>query len=215
MRGSTATRLGRLAWHLASRSAYLPRYFLTLPIRGLSPVALGLPWIPFPAIDFLSGWLSRKKRVFEWGCGGSTLFFTARAKSVVSVEHDPAWQTRLMAATDAQGSGNLDLRIAPFDVGNAVAFEQSDYLAAVREGYWDLIMVDGVLGCGPGSEFGTHRQACFSLAEEYVRPGGIIVVDDIWMFPEIAGTNRAISSREFVGVGPCRWGVTSTAVFFY
>ena len=51
----------------------------------------GQPWVTYPAIDFLERHLTARHRVFEWGSGGSTLFFAARAGEVISVEHDRGW----------------------------------------------------------------------------------------------------------------------------
>jgi len=49
------------------------------------------PWITFPAISFLKDIVGDKVKVFEYGCGYSTLFFNARAKETVSVEHNIEW----------------------------------------------------------------------------------------------------------------------------
>jgi len=215
MHGSTAGRVAKLGWHLLKRPDYLWRYVAANPALGLSPVELGMPWISFPAIDFLGACLTRRHRVFEWGCGGSTVFLASRAAQVVSVEHDPEWHAKVNANLQARRLNNVDLRLAPFEEGSAEKFASSGYLAAVRDKSWDLILVDGILGYGSGGDFGSHRQVCFQLAEKHIKAGGVIVVDDIWMFPELRASHRAKSWREFVGVGPCRYGVTSTAAFFY
>ncbi len=34
-------------------------------------------------------------RVFEYGCGHSSLWWAARAKEVVSIDHDEAWVDRI------------------------------------------------------------------------------------------------------------------------
>ena len=191
MHGSIPAKIARLGLHLVIRPVFLWRYLSTLPAWGRSPVEIGLPWISFPAIDFLTDYVNKDSSVFEWGSGGSTVFFARRAGWVVSVENDINWHARVRDAAVLRGRGNLDLRLAPFDSESATALESSDYLAAVRERQWDLIMVDGVLGCGSGGEFGKHRPRCFKLAEENIRPGGVIVVDDIWMFPELLASHRA------------------------
>ena len=59
-----------------------------------NPVADERPWITFPAIEFLERTLTRDMRVFEYGAGGSTLFFATRVKEVVSIEHEGAWAPR-------------------------------------------------------------------------------------------------------------------------
>ena len=54
-------------------------------------LSLGLPWLTYDAINFLEKICNSDKRVFEWGSGGSTLFFAARCKDVTSIEHDTFW----------------------------------------------------------------------------------------------------------------------------
>lgn len=176
---------------------------------------LGLPWISFAAIDFLSAWIAPGHRAFEWGSGGSTVFLANRAARVVSVEHDPEWHAKVKMNLQSRRLDNVDLRLEPLDEEDAENFGDTGYLAAVREETWDLILIDGMLDRGPDGEFGTHREACFHLAEKHIRTGGIIVLDDAWIFPGLRASNRAKSWREFVGVGPCRYGVTSAAAFFY
>ena len=54
--------------------------------------------------------------------------------------------------------------------------------------------------------------AAFAAALPHVNPGGVIVVDDSWMFPELLVPRAGWEIHNFVGVGPSRYGVTSTAI---
>jgi hypothetical protein len=56
-----------------------------------TPLELALPWLTYAAINFLEGVLSQSTRAFEWGVGGSTLFFSSRVSELISVEHDAQW----------------------------------------------------------------------------------------------------------------------------
>jgi len=60
-----------------------------------------IPWISYPAIKMLEKILKPEMRVFEWGVGGSTLFFSARVRQLVSIEHDLQWaeKTRFSLGT--------------------------------------------------------------------------------------------------------------------
>src|SRR5262249_26106778 len=62
------------------------------------PLSDGLPWMPFPAIEFLETLLTPDAKVFEFGSGGSTIFFAARVCELVTVEHDADWLSRAAAA---------------------------------------------------------------------------------------------------------------------
>jgi spermidine synthase len=74
---------------------------------------------------------------------------------------------------------------------------------------FDVIVVDG------SEEWTRIRPVCFEKAQEHIKPGGIIVVDDSWRYSEIRERHRAKSFRVFQSVGPCRPGVTSTDIYFY
>ena len=54
-----------------------------------------LPWMTFPAISQIRDFLEPSMRVFEYGSGGSTVFFANRVKEVISVEHDKEWYQKL------------------------------------------------------------------------------------------------------------------------
>lgn len=41
------------------------------------PLADALPWLPFAATNLLKGRLNKASRVFEYGTGGSSIFFSA------------------------------------------------------------------------------------------------------------------------------------------
>lgn len=65
--------------------SFKPGYMLDMP----------LPWLSYDAIEFLAARVARGWRVFEYGSGGSTLFWLERGAEVVSVEHDPQWYAQL------------------------------------------------------------------------------------------------------------------------
>jgi len=74
---------------------------------------------------------------------------------------------------------------------------------------YDVIVVDGQ------EDSIQVRPECFWKAEKHVKPGGIIVVDDSWRYPQLKTTNKAKKWRDWKGVGYCRRGVTSSCIFFY
>jgi hypothetical protein len=104
---------------------------------------------------------------------------------------------------------NATLTLCPFDFKNPAGFEHSAYLHALPGSGFDVIVVDG------SEEWTLVRPVCFEKAESYVKPGGIIVVDDSWRYPGLRKSNHARHCKVFQSVGPCRPGVTSTDVFFY
>ena len=54
-------------------------------------------WMTYSAIDFLESLDLSACRVFEYGSGGSTLFWQKRCASIVSVEHFSPWYRKMIA----------------------------------------------------------------------------------------------------------------------
>ena len=50
-----------------------------------------IPWYTYPAIEYLAQFDYSDKKIFEYGCGNSSLFWAARAESVTSIEDNPEW----------------------------------------------------------------------------------------------------------------------------
>lgn len=176
----------------------------------------GSPWITFDALRWLDARLAPEMRVFEWGSGGSTIFFSARVREVVSVEHDPSWHALVAERLAALGRRNVELLLVPPEPvepaagpgARRVRFRSSDpayagfsferYARAI-EGYpderFDVIVVDG-----------RARVGCLELALAKVRPGGAIVVDNSER-PDAAAALDALAAAgwailHFAGPGP-------------
>ena|SRR6266404_1134607 len=202
-------RVAKLAGDLLQHPGNVPRYIAHNLIARKPPVELELPWFSYAAIDFLEKYLRPETRVFEFGSGGSTLFFALRCKSVRGVEDDAHWCEIVSEKIARLGIKNVDLRHVPVAFTTEEAFAASEYLQAVRQSTFNVIIVDG-------TEWTANiRPICFHAAEQQIAPGGIIVVDDSWRYRELRQMNRAKRFEIFESVGPARFGVTSTDVYFY
>lgn len=199
----TATMLGRQA-RLVSRSAVLvarhPHYANGLGrlarTAGRSTVSLRLPWLPFELIEDLRQRLGPGSSVFEFGGGGSTLFFLDCGARVITVEHDAAWMARLeeLAAPHAWHG-----RLRTLDDTDA-------YVSSIAEhpdDTFDVVVVDG-----------RERARCAMAALEKVRPGGWLVFDDVDR-ERYADALKALPwpRRDYVGFAPAKPSLAFTAVF--
>ena len=202
-------RVCRLSADLLQRPSNVPRYVADNVVARRSPIDLALPWFSYGAVDFLKANLRRDMHVFEFGSGGSTIFFAQRCASIRAVEEEPRLAARIRCRAADRGLLNVEVTTAPFDFSRPQNFESSDYLEQVRSGRWDLIVVDGA------DDDYTIRPICFRAAESQVNPGGMIIVDDSWRYPELRSANRARRLEVFESVGPARFGVTSTDIYFY
>jgi len=209
MHGTIPQKIGRLVTDLILHPQYISRCVTHNLVNGKTPLDLQIPWFSYAAIDFLEKYIKREMTVCEYGSGGSTLFFAERAKSVYSIEDNAKWFDLVQARLTERSVRNVTLKLCPFDFKNPAGFESSEYLNAIPNERFDVIVVDG------SEEWTQVRPICFSRAESRVKPGGIIVLDDSWRYPTVRQNHKANAFKVYQSVGPCRPGVTSTDIFFY
>ncbi len=129
--------------------------FLTTVLRvsiGYRPV---LPFIALNAFRFVKARLNPNARVFEWSSGMSTLWFEDHCAEVHSVEDDLTWFNLISARTRSSRLHYL---------------RGFDYVNKIRDfpaGYFDLVSIDG-----------SDRLACFAVVGDYLRPGGMLLIDN-------------------------------------
>ncbi len=68
-----------------------------------------VPWYTYPAIDFLAQRDFQDRNVLEIGGGQSTLWWSARARSVLTIEENQEWCIRLKS----QSAKNVSLHYVP------------------------------------------------------------------------------------------------------
>jgi predicted O-methyltransferase YrrM len=211
MDGIKAIRWLRLARSFATHPDYIPRYLRDRAPERSSPLEIQLPWISYGAIDFLDGYLKPDMTVYEYGSGGSTLFFASRVARVTSIEHDPLWYSLVQTKLQENSVTNVNLQLVEFDLSPTADFENSHYVQSVRDTEADVILIDGLEDCSTYH----RRPLCFALAETQIKQGGIIILDDSWRYRHLRQKNSAVRVQVFESAGPARTGATSTDVYFY
>lgn len=210
MQGTTFTRSARAALQMAKHPRQARDWVRDRVLRR-SPLELALPWVSWPCIDYLETLDLTDRRVFEYGGGGSTLYFLGRGCRVRTVESSAIWAARI--STAATGfSAALDLKVVEMPehpAANERALAPEYIHAAASGAPWDLILVDGVDG-DP-----SIRMECLALAKRSVTRKGAVILDDSWR-PSYASATEVMtgfSHLVFEGLGPARLGVTRTDVY--
>jgi hypothetical protein len=186
-----------------------------------SPLQDQQPWISFAGRDWFESVLRSDMKVFEYGSGGSTLYFAARVRELVSVEHDRKWYGDVKTCMAAAGfaTGGLVLRTpepmqqigdggdyAPSRFGNPHTSLQK-YVSAIDaypDRTFDIVFIDG-----------RCRTQCAAHALPKVRPGGYIVLDNSER-PSYEAANRLLAKypkREFQGLCPHRFSLPKTTAW--
>ncbi len=185
------------------------------------------PWLAFDAILALRARMRPGMRVFEFGSGGSTLFWLAnQAAQVVSVEHDPAWYG--VVSERVRGQSAVDLRLIlpetvdlpdhPYDPADPQLYQSDDegfrrhsfqkyvsQIDAFPDGYFDVLLVDG-----------RARPSCIAHSAAKVKEGGMLILDNAERSYYLDKTQQHLHSfagRFFTGIGPINPSVWTTALF--
>jgi predicted O-methyltransferase YrrM len=207
---TNAQRILKLAEALITQPKYTPPYLLSnLSKTRFSPLTQNVPWWSFAAIDAADR-LFPGRRIFEWGSGGSTLRYARKGCQITAIEDDQTWLDAVQAALVAAGVvQQATLHHVPFDFDQPHNFASSSYCQSLSSSQWDVVIIDGQ------DKTFRERITCFHHADPLMKPGSIILVDDFWRYEELLTSHSAQSVQVFESVGPCRIGVTSTAMFFY
>lgn len=166
------------------------------------------PWYTDTCIAFLDTLDLSGFKIFEYGSGGSTLYFGSRAESVITIEHDPEYfrqtvgrireagllekcQAELVKVARSDARLPKDDRYSYHDMaalgpnGRRVIMDFTRYVRAIdryKDQYFDLVSVDG-----------RARQSCLRHSTRKICVGGLLVLDN----SERTEYQRAI--QEFLG----------------
>lgn len=195
--------------------SYYPRWKKALESNSTT-MQDRLPWLSFPAIELLQRSLKNTDKVFEYGGGGSTLFFVDRVAEVVTVEHDEAWflslEEHMKGEKGAKWEGHHippgdgDLVRSP-DASEPLHYSSTDdvskgknfkqYVSQIEsfpDLYFDVILVDG-----------RARTSCLYHAVPKLRKGGLLVLDNAERAHYTLKNEKAIAQLDMIlqGMAPC------------
>jgi predicted O-methyltransferase YrrM len=148
------------------------------------------PWLTPAATRLLTAMLRPSDRGVEFGSGRSTLWFAERVAHLTSVEEDEQWHRSVAAKLASRGVTNVDLILAPYDQPEHLG-DRSEYVSTLcrfPDSSIDFALIDGA-----------YRAHTVRLAMPRIRPGGLMIIDNVnWYLPS---RTRAPASRS-VAAGP-------------
>lgn len=155
---------------------------------GRQALNFGEPWIVPEALDLIKEKIKSYWQVFEWGSGGSTVFWSKQCKRLYSVEHNPTWIARTsQMMTDHQCPDNWTLKYIirtedadlapdekPFD-------KYADAILTHPDESFHLIYVDGEASC---------RERCIANSVSKLKPKGILLLDNSNWYKDKTGWTK-------------------------
>lgn len=184
------------------------------------------PWLVFSAIRWLDDFMSQchRPKVFEYGSGGSTLYWIRQGCECISIEDDEDWF--LKVKSHLRGANDIDFRHVPPEIAEtavcdpanphkyrsgAERYKQYSFERYVRQiddfsdDFFDLILIDG-----------RARPSCLLHAIPKVRLGGAIVLDNADRAHYLAKTRpflKSFKQKSFTGAAPTLAMLNRTDVF--
>lgn len=159
-----------------------------------------IPWMTYPAIDFLDKRISSEMEVFEYGTGNSTLWWGARVARLVSCEHDKEWFATFQAKVTRSNTTYMLRRTK----GGATEYcdEVSNYPAQ-----FDILVIDG-----------RDRVRCIFNGLASLKKDGVVIWDNSDRAEYQEGYDLLLASGfkriDFWGPGPLATRRWCTTIFY-
>lgn len=152
-----------------------------------------IPWLTYPALDYLSQLDFSRARVLEYGGGQSSLWWAERAESVTTVEGEGEWAVTLRRCAPA----NLTV------IGPVVAPAYAQAPLGSGQTY-HVIIIDGLM-----------RMESTKASLPFLVDGGLLVLDNADWHPQICSWLRAqgLVQIDFHGFGPVNDYTWCTSLF--
>jgi len=190
-------------------------------------VSDSMPWLTFGAIDFLKKIIHPQMSVFEYGSGGSTLFWTQHVSNVVSIEHERSWYNRMKDEISSRQIKNVQYVLseaeqdsgavrANFKVPEHYASSDPRFTGNIFKSYakqierftnqsFDIIIVDG-----------RARPSCILHSIDKLKNGGYLIIDNTERKYYLSPFTFALSKWKvwkFYGPVPYSYNFSETTIF--
>lgn len=157
-----------------------------------------IPWITYPCIDFISSRLHPEMKVFEFGMGNSTIWWSNKVSEVYSIEHNITWYEAIREKINLD---NVSL------VFNELEYNGEYSKEVIKHKDLDIVVVDG-----------RDRVNCAINSVNSLKKNGIIIWDDTDRISYEKGINflleKGFKKLDFVGLSPMSDIKTQTSIFY-
>jgi len=157
-----------------------------------------IPWITYPCIEFLSSRINKNMKVFEYGSGNSTLWWSKRVDKIFAVEHDKEWYIQVKNLTK---DTNVEI------VHRELIYNGNYSKEILKHKNIDIVIIDG-----------RDRVNCAINSLHSLSKSGVIIWDNTDRECYKAGYDHLIKSGfkqiEFIGMIPIYDFKSQTSIFY-
>ncbi len=158
-----------------------------------------LPWFTYASIHFIKQKLYLKPmKVFEYGSGNSTLWFSSKVKSIISIENDSNFYYKMLKKFSSKNNIIYELKKLNTNYSTKIL----DY-----ENEFDIVIIDG-----------RERVECTKNCIKALKKDGIIIFDnsDRVKYKEAYNflSDLNFKNIEFKGHGPISHTEWQTTIYY-
>lgn len=155
------------------------------------------PWLTRAMIAILDSWLQPGDIGLEFGSGRSTRWFAQRVGHLTSVEHNPAW-FRIVAdqlGSLCEGGDGVDYRLCEDGNTDSATTAYVQVANSIAPESLDFCLIDGVA-----------RDHCALASLDKLKPGGILIIDNVnWYIPRTPKSSAPNSRGQEDGYASDIW----------
>jgi hypothetical protein len=157
-----------------------------------------IPWLTYSAIKFIETRLKKEFKIFEYGCGNSTIWFSKKVHSIISVEHDETWMNYV------KGRLPDNAMVFLYELNN-----NHDYAKSIQnfQKKFHIIIIDG-----------RERNDCVKYCIEQLTNDGVIIFDNTQVTDYMEGidflVNQGFKKIDFEGILPIVSYNNTTSIFY-
>ena len=161
-----------------------------------------IPWYTYPAIEYLNNLDFTQKSIFEYGSGNSSIYWSNRAKDLITIEHDKDWHEKTKKEL---------IKSAPINNKIILKKDNAIYENTIVETNrkFDVIIIDGI-----------RREKCSKIIAEYLNEnseeGFMIIFDNSDWYKNTSKYLREelnLIEIDFHGFGPINNYTWTTSIF--
>jgi len=144
------------------------------------------PWLTRSANNILDSYLTKSDVGLEFGSGRSTVWFAKHIAHLTSVEHDESWGVIVRQLLQKTKCTNVEYHLLSTEAKDNEE-TNSPYVSVIDtfdDVSLDFCLVDGL-----------QREFCALRVLEKIRPGGLLVIDNVNWF--LCSDSNSTNSRSF------------------